>query len=291
MSDEAPLAAVPPPSYRPARRPSGSEPIERLKTWRTRIKWASGVLLVLDVLVLLCVLSLANITSDGPAHRGLEHSVAILTEIDAYLDSHYDGLRAQAELSREDTTDLPDFPIPLSITREELLNSDRQHFRTLVLARAADTIHNDGVSVMRGDRDSETSFVSREGAIRNGMQLLRPTPHRIMSYVTVALAIAAAILAFALVVASKGYGRVLALGLTVLIAAAPFLVLAIALRFALRFAADGADDMLSKEYLELAQELAWAPIRNGIIFVAGSVALLVTGAFLRRGDNSRVRRA
>lgn len=291
MSDEAPLAAVPPPSYRPARRPYGSEPIERLKTWRTRIKWASGVLLALDVLVLLCLLSLANITSDGPAHRGLEHSVAILTEIDSYLDSHYDDLRAQAELSREDTVDLPDFPIPVSITREELLNSDRQQFRTLVLAKAAEPIHDDGVSVMRGDRDSETSFVSREGAIRNGMQLLRPTPHRIMSYVTVVLAIAAAILAFALVVASKGYGRVLALGLTVLIAAAPFLVLAVALRFALRFAADGADDMLSKEYLELAQELAWAPIRNGIIFVAGSAALLVTGAFLTRWDNSRVRRA
>jgi hypothetical protein len=291
VSDEEPLAAVPPPAYRPARRPYGSEPIERLMSWRTRIKWASGVLLALDVAVLLCVLSLANITSDGPAHRGLEHSVAILTEIDAYLDTHYDGVRAQAELSRESVVDLPDFPIPVSITRDELINSDRQQFRTLVLASAADSIHDDGVSVMRGDRDSDTSFVSREGAVRNGMQLLRPTPHRIMSYVTIVLAAAAAILALALVITAKGYGRILALGLAVFIAAAPFLILAIALRFGLGAAADGADDVLSKEYLELAQEFTWAPIRNGIVFVAGGAAILLTGAVLSRWESSRVTRA
>ena len=291
MSDEAPLAAPPPPSRPTAARPYGSEPIERLKRHRSALRWGAGVLLAFDIVALLFVLSFANITADGPAHRGLEHSVAILTEIDGYLDNHYDNLQEQATLSQEDTIDLPDFPIPISITREDLLHSDRQQLRALVLAESANSIHNHGVSVMRGDRDSETSFFSTQGAIRTGMDFLRPTPHRFLSYVTVVLAVWAAVLALVLIVASRGYGRVLALGLTVLIGAAPFLILAIAVRFALRVAADGADDVLSKEYLELAQELTWAPIRNGIIFVAGSAVLFLAGAFLIRWDNLRLRRA
>jgi hypothetical protein len=68
--------------------------------------------------------------------------------------------------------------------------------------------------------------------------------------------------------------------LGVSLAALPFLGAAIALRFALRQAADGVDDLLVEEFLTLAQELTWAPIRNGIIFAVGGGVFVVVGGGL-----------
>ena len=71
------------------------------------------------------------------------------------------------------------------------------------------------------------------------------------------------------------------------LAALPFLGAAIALRFALRQLADGVDDLLAEEFLALAQELTWAPIRNGVIFaVGGGVFVVLGGGLARWGDRN-----
>ena len=86
---------------------------------------------------------------------------------------------------------------------------------------------------------------------------------------------------------SGGYGRLLGVGASVFLAGAPFLVVAVAVRFAFRLAADGLDDYLAREFLELGQELTWAAIRNGIIFTAGGAAVVAAGAALARWSDSR----
>jgi len=66
-----------------------------------------------------------------------------------------------------------------------------------------------------------------------------------------------------------------------------FLILAVAARYVMRVAADGTDDYLSREFLQLGQELTWAPIRDGIIFSAGSALLLAGGSLLASWSDHR----
>jgi len=253
---------------------------------RRRAKWLLGGLLILDLVLLLVVLALANVTAEGPAKRTLAQSVAILTEVDALLDANYDSLREEAA-ALNGTLTLAGFPIDVPFTPEEVLGSERDGFRALLLARAADRIHEDGVATFRADRDAGIRFISTQGALRAAMDFLRPAPHGIAMALVYVFAIAAAALALGLVLATRGYGRLLAVGLSVLFAATPVLITAVAVRFALRLAADGVDDYLAQQFFELAQELAWAPIRNGVIFCAGGATLLAAGAVLSRWSDSQ----
>ncbi len=275
--------ASPPPeefSHPPA---AGSrQPADR----RRRAKWFLGGLLILDLTLLLVVLSVANVTAEGPAKRTLALSVAILTETDALLDANYDSLREEAALSGGGLA-LADFPINVAFTREEVLASDRDSFGELLLARAADRVHEDGVATFRVDRDANIRLISTEGMLRAALDFQRPTPHRTATTLVYVFATSAAALALGLVLATRGYGRMFAVGLSVLLAATPVLITAVAVRFAFRLASDGVDDYLAQQLFELSQELAWAPIRNGIIFCAGGGILLVAGAVLSRWSDGR----
>ncbi len=257
--------------------------------WQSAARWFLGGLLVLDLGILLFVLSLANVTAEGPAKRSLGQSLAILTEVDAFLVDHFETLQQEASQTQEEALSLPDFPIPVSFTPEEVRAADREEFRALLLTRSADRVREEGVSVFQEERGSEISFFSPQGAVRSGMDFLRATPHRVLTALTVALATVAGVLALGLMLASRGYGRLLGLGLSVFLAAVPFLIVAVAVRFAFRLAADGLDDYLAREFLKLGQELTWAPIRNGIIFSVGGAVVLVVGTALARWSDSQQR--
>lgn len=252
---------------------------------RETAKWLFGGLLVVALGTLLVVLALANITADGPAKRSLEQGVAILTEVDALLDDHYEALRLEAEGSAGDLT-MPEFPIEVTFSAEEVRTSDRGQFRALLLSRAAGRVHEDGVAVMREDREGSVDFFSTEGMVRTGMDFLRPTPHRVLTMLTIALASLSAVLALGLALSTRGYGRVLALGVAVVVATVPFLVAAVAVRFAFRLGADGIDEYLAREFFALGNELAWAPIRTGIIFAVGGGIVLAAGATLARWSDA-----
>ena len=250
--------------------------------WANAAKWIVGGLLVLDLGVLLFVLSFAHATAEGPAKRSLRHSLAILTEVDTFLEDHWETLRQEAAQTQEESPEPPDLPVAVSFTPDEVLASDRDEFRALLLTRMADRVYEQGVATFREERGAEIGFFSTQGAVRSGMDFLRPTPHRVLTALTIALAAAAGLLALSLALTTRGHGRLVSLGLAVVAAAVPFLVLAVAVRFALRLAADGLDDYLAREFLTLAQEMTWAPIRNGLIFAVGGGVVLLAGTALAR---------
>lgn len=258
--------------------------------WRRDAKWLLGALLVLDLGLVLFALSFANATAEGPAKRSLRHSIAILTEIDAVVDDHFEALQQEAARTQQGALSLPDFPIDVELAPGEVRLADREAFRALLLDRAAERIYEKGMSAFQEDQHAGESYFSAPGIVRGGMDLLRATPHNVLSALTIALAAVAAALAVGLALASRGYGRLLALGVSISLAAVPFLMLAMAARFTLRLAADGLDDYLAREFLELAQELSWAPIRNGIIFSIGGAVTLLSGIGLARWSDGRTSR-
>jgi hypothetical protein len=262
-------------------------PITGLRRWAAT-KWLLGALLFLDVGVLLVVLSLSNVTSEGPAKRSLGHSLAILTEVDTLLDARYDTLRQEAAQTNGDIT-LNDVPISVSFTSEEILNTDREQFRALLLQRWADQVYDQGVGILHEDRASEVRAFSTQGLVRTGMDFLRPTPHKVLGILTIVFAVLAAAFAAGLVLTTRGYGRLGALGLSVFLASIPFLIAAVAVRFIFRLGADGVDEYFVHEFLRLGQEITWAAIRNGMIFSIGSGAVMLAGAALARWSDARLR--
>lgn len=269
--------------------PFGPPPAGAGPRWRSTAKWLLGGLLALDLGILLFALSFANVTAEGPSKRSLQHSIAILTEVDGFLDDHFETLQQEASQRPDQAVTLPDFPVEVTFAPGEISGADLEAFRALLLSRAAERVHEDGMSILQEDRGTEVSFFSPQGALRGGMDFLRPTPHHVLTVLTIALASAAGVLALGLVATGRGYGGLMGVGLGVFAAAAPFLVIAVAVRFAFRVAADGVDEYMAHEFLWLGQELTWAPIRNGMVFTVGSAVVLIVGAALARWSDSRAR--
>ena len=189
-----------------------------------------GILLACAVGLMLSSLALSNVTEEGPATRSIARSLAILTEVDAFLDAEYAELRERASAMAGEVT-LADFPVAVSFTAEEVLATDQAGFRELLLSRSAQRVYDDGASVLREGRKDQTGLFSTENVLRRGLELLRPTPHRVFFGLTVALAIIGLVLALGLGLVASAYGRLPATGLSLFLAASPFPPLPLALRF------------------------------------------------------------
>ena len=248
-------------------------------------RWSWGLLLAVNLALLLCVLSFAHVTAEGPAKRSLGQSVAILTEVDAFLDLRLEALRQEAEQTQQADIALADFPVPVSFTPAEIRDTGREEFRALLLARSAEQIYENGTSIFREDRGGSARLISPAGALQRGMDFLRSGPHTVLTVLTWALAAMAAFLTLRLAQACRGYGRLVGLGASISLAALPFILLAMAVRFAFQ-AVDG-DEYLAPAFAQLGEELTWAPIRNGIIFGVGGLLLLAIGTTLARWSDRR----
>jgi len=252
--------------------------------WRNSFKWATGILLMLSLLALLVALGLAQLTAEGPAKRTLRRSVASLTEIDTLLDRGYEELRQEAQEDGEAALRLKDFPVQVSLNAEEVLDLSRSELRGLIIDRSAERLYDEGMSAFReeGTRLSEEDigFFSTQGAVRNSLGLLRDNVHDGLRVAVASLAGVCLVLAVALVLLGRGFGRLASVGAAVCAAAIPFLVGAVAVRFALRLASDEGEEYLVRELTRIGEEIAWIPIRDSIALTALGVSLLVAGTVL-----------
>lgn len=241
-----------------------------------------GVLLAIVTFIMLGSLSLANITTKGPAKRGLANGVAILTEVDALLEVEFPQLEERAAAtSPDERVMLTDFPIAVSFTPSEVLSRTQVEFRELLLERSADQLYDGGASTFRTGSGGSSGLLSKQGILERGMDILRPTPHRIFLTFTIVLAVIASGLAIAAALAAPAQGRLTAVSLSVLLGSLAFLAASSGVRLVIWIAASSTNDYLWTELLGLCQELAWAPVRNSLVMTAASALAFVTGLTLR----------
>ena len=242
-------------------------------------------LLVIDLVALLFALSFAAVSSQGPAERVLGRSVAILTEVDAYVDGHFAAIQQQASQTQEPAVTLPDFPLALSFLPAEVQHSNRDQFRALLLERSAELLHDHGAAAFRQGRPSQGGYLSPEGALRAGMDILRPAPHGLFAGFTIAFGIVAALLALAITPAARDWLQTV--GLSALLASVLFVAFAAVVRAVFWIAASAVDDGFARAFLTLAQQLTWAPIRDGLIVMVGGAALALAGSVLQPEGSQR----
>lgn len=243
---------------------------------RTPQTWIIAALTA-ALVALLATLSLFQLTAPGPAHRALRWSVASLTEIDLLLAAHEPALWEQADASPGEPLPLPDYPLDVALSTEEVKRPPAE-VRALLLDRSAELVYEEGASAFREEGQSGgNSRLTVEGAARTGLDLLTASGHDALRLTTLTLAVLCGALSSGLFLLGRGYRGLMALGTTVAAASLAFLVLVVVLRVGLALAGVATDDYITTHLLDLMEDAAWAPLRDGMALGGLGVALLALG--------------
>jgi hypothetical protein len=242
-------------------------------------QWAIGFALAALLTMLFVAISAVQLSSEGAGQRLLRRSIAVSTDIDAVLPDIETALQESARAGSGETVRVPDFPIPVDLTRDEALSLEGPALRGRILSEASERLYEDGMSAWSaGDPGARQSIetISVPGALKHGLGLITAENHDRMVIAAIVLGVLSAICAALLVVSVRSWGRLIALSAAVIVAALPLLAAAVAVRFAFRTAQEEADPFVWG-LLELGVEAMWVPIRNYLaLTVLGFTVLLLT---------------
>ncbi len=238
---------------------------------------AAAIGLAMALLALLVALNLLQLTAPGPAHRALRRGIASLTEIDSLLTVQGPALREQASASPDEPLSLPDYPLDVTLSPREAQQPPTE-VRDLLLDRSAEKVYQEGTAAFRqGGQAGDSSRLSVQGAVRTGLGFLTAGNHDALRWTTLALSILCGALSGALVLITRGYGRLVTLGGVVATASLLFLLLTAVVRLVLALAGWATDDYITVQLLGLAKAEAWLPFRNGLALSGLGLALLALG--------------
>lgn len=261
-------------SPRPAR--ASVEPVE----WRGGVRWAVTLLLLITLGATFISLVLFQATSEGASKRALRRAVAALSEVDVLIDHNYASLQQQASTAAPGAQfRLPDFPLNVTLTRNEVLHSSKAQMRDLLLNRSADLMYRDGTRPLRSTPGSSASLgmFTVGGITDRGLGFLTGRHHDVLRILTLVLAGISALLCVALAALCRGFARLWGVGAVVLAASLPMLVAGAAARVYIRFASGGQTEYLQREFLAIGRGLAWIPIRDGLACAGLGVVIVIVG--------------
>jgi hypothetical protein len=265
-----------PPSREPS--PAAVAPLVRIAS-----QWLVGALLALTLALLFLAINAVQLSSEGTGQRLLGRSVAVSTNIDAILPDIQSSLREGAQEGGTDTVRVPDFPIPVELSRDEALSLEGTALRERILEGAAARLYHDGMSVWaKGDPkgNQEIEPISVTGAIRRGLGLITAKNHDRFVAAAIVLGVLSAALGVGLLATGRSWGRLVALSIVTIAVALPSLAGAVGVRFGFRTAQEEADPFVSG-LLDMGVQAMWIPIRNYLaLTVLGFTALLLTLVFI-----------
>lgn len=246
-------------------------------------QWLVGAALVVTLALLLLAVNAVQLSSEGAGQRLLGRSVAVSTNIDAILPDLQAALREKAQQEEADSLRLPDFPIPVELSRDEAMSLEGTALRERILKEAAGRLYQDGIPAWaEGDPPGEQDIepISVAGALRRGLGLITAENHDRFVVAAAVLGFLSAVLGVALLAFVRSWGRLIALSAVTIVAALPSLAAAVAVRFGFRTAQEEADPFVSG-LLDIGVEAMWVPIRNYLaLTVLGFTALLLTLVFI-----------
>lgn len=234
-------------------------------------------------------LSLYQLTDEDTAKPALRDALNALVEGDAVVARNYEDLRSRAEASQPgDVLELRDYPIALPMSRDDVLAASESDITGILLERGVDALYDDGTDALRdeGASDGAGRFTAA-GAVGTGMGFLRGDVHAILGVLTLVLAGVSVVLAIILVVLCRRFGRAVALGAAAFVASMPLLLGGVMVHASARSAADGDGEYVRREFMVIAQDLSWLPVRNGFALMAAAAAVLIAGAVCARISDAR----
>jgi hypothetical protein len=259
-------------------------PVQYEESPRASGRWAVGLALTLALAATFIVFSLYQLTGETIARPALRDALNALVEGDAVIERNYEDLRVRAEASRPgETLELRDYPIAIPLTREEVLGSSQGDIRQTLLDRGVERLYDDGESALRSDESGGgPGRFTTAGAVGQFVGFLREGVHAMLGVLTLVLAGISVVLAIVLAALCRGFGRAVALGIAALAASLPLLFGGLAAYSYARASADADGEYLRRELMLVAQDLAWLPVRNGLVVLVAAGAVLMIGAACAR---------
>ena len=254
---------------------------------------AASLLLIAALTAWLAAFSLAQATTPETALPAIRRAVIVITGIDGLLDVHAADLEEQA--SSGDPITVPGYSLDVSVPAADVSSGagalDRQLLRDEIVERSTLLIREEGLAAFR-DPDGEVTAPSRfssAGLIDQLIVRLRESEHDRWSSLLTPLGYASLALAAAVLLLGVGFARLIRLGGAILIPGALVLIGALLIRFV--FGLLGDDGAIGDEARAIANTLAGAPIRNGLLMLIGGLAIYLPALALDRLFESSDRRS
>lgn len=232
---------------------------------------------LLGVLLFLLVgaLALWQVTAARPARNVLEAGIVALTGIDTVLAENERELREFARASDQRTFVIPGYPLPVQLTRDEVLELERPELREVVLERSSAIIYRDGLDAFDRTGSQSLNTLSSEGLLEVAVGQLTEDAHGRATLVVSVLAVLAALAALAVAFKANGYRKVTTLGA----AALPAGIAGAAFTFAAGWLAGqvAGDDDFARDLREVVDAVVDVPLRDFAVLAGLGLALIVTG--------------
>lgn len=233
------------------------------------------ITLLVSVFLLVGAVSARQVTAPGPARDILESGIAVTTEIDRVIAEDHEALKELVRASSANTFAIPDYPLDVVLTRDEILNSSDAELERLVLERSSGLVYGSGLEAF--DRTGDQSFgrFSSQGLLELAVGQISESNHDRANLLSLAFMLAVAATGCFVLLTGHGWGRLKGLGLGVLGGALPGLLL---FGFAwFMVGAIGGSDPFVEELRDITRTTLSAPLRNYIVTLILGVALLALG--------------
>lgn len=224
----------------------------------------AGIALALSVFFLVGAISAAQVTAPRYASDLLESGIAVTTDVDKVVAENRDALRQLVEASNSPTFAIPDFPLDIVLTREEVTKSSDKQLRDLVLQRSAALVYADGFAAFDRTGNQQVSRFSSQGGLEFAVGQVSEGTHSLANVASVALVFTTAVSACFLLLVGHGWGRLRSLGLAVLGGALPGLVLTGVIRLLVDSA--GGNDPFVDDLRSIVRTTLNVPLRNYLVF-------------------------
>lgn len=241
-------------------------------------RWLAVAGLALVVALLTAAWSVVQLTNRGHAERVIGEALVPLTEVDRLVARDYAGLVAEAASGGRTAVIVEGYSLGLAVPAAELATMTRAELRARLLSDSAARIYEDGVGIFQREDGSGGGRFSARGIYQLTAGQLTAQNHTIAIIMTALLLLFLVPMLVLTTSAGNGATRVRNLGLALALAGGGLTVAGLAAWFGLGRAADGADDVFNETLLDLAADLAWLPLRNGVT-VAVLGLLIVAGSF------------
>jgi hypothetical protein len=231
--------------------------------------------------MLLIVLQLYQASSESSAIPALRRSVVALTELDVLVSQQYDDLQLQAATGGPgDVVTLDGYPLAVSLSPDDVRDASREEIRETIVSQSADVLHREGTGAWRADDGADPGRFTAAGAVDRSMDLLREDVHQFSLVALIVFAALSLALAAVLALTCRGYGRLGAIGVALLLASIPLLLGGFLGRISTRSA--DADHYLRDQLFAIGHGLSSIPLRDGIAFAALGASLVAVAMIADR---------
>lgn len=236
------------------------------------------VLLAVSVFVLICSVSCRQVTAPGSARNLLEAGIVTLTDIDQLIADDAPALRQAVQDSPDQEFTIPGYPLDVLLTRNEILQSNDQQLRTLVLERSSALLYAEGLESFDRTGNRSVRRLSLQGLLELEIGQVSKANYDRATLLSL-IAVAGCALFGAIAAANgEGWGRMRAIGMAAAAGALPVILVFFLVR--LTAGAIGGGDPFEASFRDITKSVLAVPIRNGIIVLAAGVAVVAGSVIL-----------